>query len=97
MRKRSRRGALAPLAGRLLVGLILVSSAQDLRAQTPIIPYYGKNQIHYDTFEWFTYKTDHFEIYYYPDIEQHLERVASCGCGTARGTRSGDSWSIASR
>ncbi len=77
MRTRSARGALAPLAAPLLVGLFLVSSAQDVGAQTPIIPYYGKNQIHYDTFEWFTYKTDHFEIYYYPEIEQHLERVAS--------------------
>ena len=40
-------------------------------------PYYGKNQIHYDKFEWYIYKTDHFEIYYYPENEQHLARVAS--------------------
>ncbi|MBI3047908.1 MAG: PD40 domain-containing protein [Acidobacteria bacterium] len=46
-------------------------------AQTPFIPYYGKNQIRYDTFRWRIYTTDHFEIYYYPEIEQHLERVAA--------------------
>ena len=45
-------------------------------AQTPYIPYFGKNQIRYDNFDWQIYTTDHFEIYYYPEIEQHLERVA---------------------
>jgi hypothetical protein len=46
-------------------------------AQTPYIPYFGKNQIRYDNFRWQIYTTDHFEIYYYPEIEPHLERVAS--------------------
>ena len=46
-------------------------------AQTPYVPYYGKNRIRYDDFKWKIYTTDHFEIYYYPEIEQHLERVAS--------------------
>jgi len=45
-------------------------------AQTAFIPYYGKNQIRYDRFDWHTYKTDHFEIYYYPEIEPHLARIA---------------------
>ena len=47
------------------------------RAQTPYVPYFGKNRIRYDHFKWHIYTTDHFEIYYYPEIEQHLERVAS--------------------
>src|SRR5262245_56170398 len=41
-------------------------------SQSNFAPYYGKNQIHYDTFDWHIYKTDHFEIYYYPANEQHL-------------------------
>jgi hypothetical protein len=45
-------------------------------AQTPFVPYFGKNKIHYDTFEWHIYTTDHFEIYYYPEMEQHLARIA---------------------
>jgi hypothetical protein len=45
-------------------------------AQTALVPYYGKNNIHYDTFKWKIYTTDHCEIYYYPEMEQHLERVA---------------------
>jgi hypothetical protein len=45
-------------------------------AQTPYIPYFGKNQVRYDNFEWWTYETDHFVIYFYKDIEPHLERMA---------------------
>ncbi len=45
-------------------------------AQTPYVPYFGKNQPRYDRFEWWTYETDHFIIYYYPAIEPHLERMA---------------------
>jgi hypothetical protein len=48
-----------------------------VRAQTPFVPYFGKNSIRYDKFDWHIYKTDHFEIYYYPELEKHLEKVAS--------------------
>ena len=51
-------------------------SASCAAAQTPFVPYFGKNNIHYDNFDWHIYKTDHFEIYYYPELEQHLERIA---------------------
>jgi WD40 repeat protein len=44
--------------------------------QTPFVPYFGKNRVHRNKFEWFIYKTDHFDIYYYPELEKHLERVA---------------------
>src|SRR5687768_18112649 len=54
----------------------LLLSPSLASAQTPYIPYFGKNQIRYDNFKWQIYTTDHFEIYYYPEIEQHLERVA---------------------
>jgi hypothetical protein len=60
----------------VLVGLILSGGAASAGAQTPNVPYYGKNQIHYDTFDWHIYKTDHFEIYYYPANEPHLARIA---------------------
>ena len=43
--------------------------AAPAAAQTPFVPYFGKNNIHYDTFDWQIYTTDHFEIYYYPEIE----------------------------
>ncbi len=50
--------------------------ATELAAQTPFVPYFGKNRIRYDNFQWHIYTTDHFQIYYYPELEQHLERVA---------------------
>ena len=56
---------------------LLGSGASAIRAQTPFVPYYGKNSIRYTKFDWHVYKTDHFEIYYYPALEKHLERVAS--------------------
>jgi len=56
--------------------LVLVGFSGYAAAQTPFVPYFGKNNIHYDRFDWHIYVTDHFEIYYYPEIEHHLERVA---------------------
>ena len=73
MRNRTRHGALLPVAAALAAVLTL---ATTVAAQTPYIPYYGKNQVRYDNFEWWTYETDHFTIYYYPEIEPHLERMA---------------------
>ena len=48
-----------------------------IRAQTPYIPYYGQQRVRYDRFDWYIYRTDHFEIYYYPQLEPHLARIAS--------------------
>jgi hypothetical protein len=61
-------------AGTLVAAFAFAPAA--LAQGTPYIPYYGKNQIRYDNFRWQIYTTDHFEIYYYPEIEQHLERMA---------------------
>ena len=59
------------LAGGLIIGLAAAAAAQ-----TPFVPYFGKNNIHYDTFQWHIYATDHFDIYYYEDEQRHIERVA---------------------
>ena len=70
----------APSAGwRLcaMLAVVLAALAADVAAQTQFYPYYGKNRVKYDKFGWHIYTTDHFEIYYYPELEQHLERVAS--------------------
>jgi hypothetical protein len=65
----------------LWVALALVAAvladAGVAAAQTPFVPYYGKNLVRYKDFRWKIYTTEHFEIYYYTDIEKHLERVAS--------------------
>jgi hypothetical protein len=67
---------LAPSIMAVATAVVLVAHASAAAAQTPFVPYFGKNKIHYDTFEWHIYTTDHFEIYYYPDIEPHLARIA---------------------
>jgi WD40-like Beta Propeller Repeat len=65
----------------LLLGALTFATAglvpSPVDGQTPFVPYFGKNQVRYDRFDWHIYKTDHFEIFYYPALEQHLERVAS--------------------
>ena len=76
MSTRSRRGFRAPF-GIALFTFIFLAGTLAASAQTPFVPYYNKNRIKYDHFNWHTYSTDHFEIYYYPEIEKHLERVAS--------------------
>ncbi|MFP5379604.1 MAG: hypothetical protein ACLGHP_07625, partial [Vicinamibacteria bacterium] len=69
-----------PLGGSVAIAVLallaVVVTPLAVQAQTPFIPYFGKNQIRYDRFDWQIYTTDHFEIYYYPEIEPHLERMA---------------------
>jgi hypothetical protein len=61
----------------LVLAAAVVAHAGAAAAQTPFVPYFGKNNIHYDNFQWKIYPTDHFEIYFYPEVESHLERIAS--------------------
>ena len=67
-----------PLSSRLVAALVVAMCGHASRAtaQTSMVPYFGKNNVHYDKFVWSIYTTDHFEIYYYPQLEQHLERIA---------------------
>ena len=60
---RSRLPALA-LTLALALGL---SGARPADAQ--FFPYYGKNKVTYDNFNWRVYKSPHFEVYYYPEFE----------------------------
>src|SRR5207244_8952879 len=60
----------------VLAGMLVAGWSAQTSAQTPFVPYFGKNNIHYDRFDWQIYTTDHFEIYYYPELEKHLERIA---------------------
>jgi WD40 repeat protein len=39
-------------------------------------PYYGKNKVLYESFDWKVYKTDHFDIYYYTDNTRDLKIIA---------------------
>ena len=69
-----RCAALRPL---LLAALGASLLAGPAPASAQFIPYFGKNKVKYDNFAWRIYKSPHFEIYYYPEFEQHLARLAS--------------------
>ena len=61
----------------ILLALAVAGGAgAQLHAQQDFNPYWGKNRVKYDRFDWHIYETDHFEIYYYPEMEEHLERIA---------------------
>ena len=60
-----------------LTSLLALGWAAESMAQGGFNPYYGKNRVKYDDFDWHIYETEHFEIFYYPELEQHLERIAS--------------------
>lgn len=60
----------------VLTPLLTLVPAGTTSAQTAFVPYFGKNQIRYDNFDWKIYTTEHFEIYYYGEVEPHLERLA---------------------
>jgi hypothetical protein len=55
--------------------VLTLAGAQSANAQ--FIPYFGKNKVKYDNFDWRVYRSPHFEIYYYPEFEQHLGRLSS--------------------
>ena len=35
--------------------------------------YFGRNKVHYDDFDWHILKTEHFDIYYYPEMAELAE------------------------
>lgn len=64
------------MSQKIVVAALLVLLAASA-AHAQLVPYYGKNNVKYDTFDWKTYKTAHFEIFFYPESQPHLQRVAS--------------------
>jgi len=57
----------------LLIFSLIVSSST---AQFLLFPYYGKNKVLYEKFDWHHYETDHFDIYYYDKDIETLKTVA---------------------
>ena len=61
---------------KLFVGLLAIASI----ACSPSLSHaqsfaFGKNKVHYNTFQWLTLRGDHVEIFYYPE-EEPLARLA---------------------
>jgi Tol biopolymer transport system component len=62
---------------RKLLLVAALASALAAPASAQFVPYFGKNKVKYDNFGWRIYKSPHFDIYYYPELETHLASVAS--------------------
>ena len=62
---------MAPGRRPALTGLFALAFAVlpcSLQAQ-----YFGRNKVQWEDFDFKTLRTEHFDIYYYPELEQHLE------------------------
>lgn len=53
--------------------LLLILAGGELRAQ---FFYFGRNKVQYTDFAWQVLKTDHFDVYYYPEMRALAERGA---------------------
>ncbi|MBI1804193.1 MAG: PD40 domain-containing protein [Ignavibacteria bacterium] len=58
-----------PYYGVLLLLIVSSASAQFF--------YFGRNKVQYTDFDWHVLKTEHFDIYYYPEMKDLAERGAS--------------------
>ena len=57
--------------------LLLFALVLTLRPAPAGAQYFGQNKIAYDTFQWKTYKSTHFTIYFYESERVTLQKVAS--------------------
>jgi len=60
----------------LFILLLFLFFVGQVTAQMIYFPYYGKNKVLYEKFDWNHYQTDHFDIYYYVDNVNKLKNIA---------------------
>ncbi|MCK5033620.1 MAG: hypothetical protein KAS18_08295, partial [Calditrichia bacterium] len=58
----------------IFITIVLLFSISSLFAQGF---YFGRNKIQYNNFDWHILKTEHFDIYYYPEMEDVAEKGAN--------------------
>jgi len=54
----------------LLAGMLLLLVSQSVQAQ---YHYFGRNKVQYTDFDWHVLKTEHFNIYFYPGMQEIAE------------------------
>jgi Tol biopolymer transport system component len=67
--ERMRRGSVFPFLAFAVIAALLVPSAAQAQ-------YFGRNQVRYRTFDFQVLKTEHFDIYYYPEEREAVEQTA---------------------
>ena len=75
----SRPLARAMVTAVLALGLLvtLAPQAAGQMINTPYSSYFGRNKVTYETFDFWKYTAPHFDVYYYPEEEQHLDDVVA--------------------
>jgi hypothetical protein len=58
------------------VFFLIVAFAVALPASAQYNFHFGRNKVQYDDFDWHVLKTEHFDIYYYPEMQQLAEHGA---------------------
>lgn len=60
----------------LLLLPVAEASAQGLGYRAGVTGF-GKNKVQWRYFDWRIYESPHFKVYYYPEVEEHLQKVVS--------------------
>ena len=71
------RSALCSLAAVASLVLVCWAASAPPAAAQAYASSFGKNKVQYCKFDWHIYKASYFDIYYYTDEQQLLEKVAS--------------------
>lgn len=61
----------------ILVALGFAPEAEAQFNNTPYSSYFGQNKVTYESFDFWKYSAPHFDVYYYPEEEQHLDEVVA--------------------
>ena len=59
----------------LLLALVLWPSLIEAQSPSPYLSIFGKNKVQYRDFKWKVYHSPHFDVYYYTDQEELLQKV----------------------
>ncbi|MFW6198255.1 MAG: BamA/TamA family outer membrane protein [Acidobacteriota bacterium] len=75
--RRLRRPALLIAALATICFTVGVAPMVEAQYNTPYGTRFGKNKVTYEAFDFWKYSAPHFDVYYYPEEEQHLDEVVA--------------------
>ncbi len=60
-----------------MLAMMLVPSLARAQSPSPYLSIFGKNKVQYRNFKWKVYHSPHFDVYYYTDQAELLQKVVS--------------------
>ncbi len=74
------RPFITPMTPPLRIGLIILAAILSMPVETVEAQFgfyhFGRNKIQYESFDWHVLETEHFDIYYYPEMQDLAETGA---------------------